>query len=214
MKNPIKPKSKIGPWSVESHRNAYENPWIRVDHHDVIHPNGQNGTYGVVRFHNLAIGVLPIDQGGNVWLVGQHRFAFDKYSWELPEGGVPFNEDPLAGAKRELQEETGLTAKGWAEIGRFDLSNSVSDEQAIGYVAYDLMSGDNNPDPSEQLTIKKLPFHQLLQDIMTGTITDSLTILITLKTVEMVKHQIRGKIDLPSSLPQAICKLVKEQVRL
>jgi len=140
---------KNGPWMVHTKTSHYENPWIRVEHSKVTHPNGEPGIYGVVRFKNRAIGVLPIDETGHVWLVGQHRFAFDEYSWELPEGGVPFNEDPLAGAKRELQEETGLTAKGWAEIGRFDLSNSVSDEQAIGYVAYNLMSGDNNPDPSE-----------------------------------------------------------------
>jgi len=167
---------KNGPWTIHKQDTAYENPWIKVDHHEVTHPNGDPGIYGVVRFKNRAVGILPIDEQGFVWLVGQHRFAFDQYSWELPEGGVSMNEDPLYGAKRELKEETGFKANKWQEMSRFAISNSVTDETAVCYLAYELIPGENSPDPSEDLVIKRTHFSDLLEMVMTGSITDSLTI--------------------------------------
>ncbi len=169
-----------GPWEVLSDDIAYENPWIKIHHHQVVHPDGSDGQYGVVRFANRAIGVLPIDQDGYVWLVGQHRFPFNAYSWELPEGGCPNGENPLDGAKRELREETGFTAQGWISLLDFNISNSVTDESASCFIAYDLEAGENAPDPSEELAIKRIKFNYLLQEVLDGKISDSLTIIIVL----------------------------------
>ncbi len=173
-------KKEIGPWRVTSENTVFENPWISVVDHGVIHPDGSPGEYGVVNFKNLAIGVLPIDDEGFVWLVGQHRFPLDRYSWELPEGGGPIDVAPLTSAKRELEEETGLTARCWAELSQLDISNSVTDERAICYFAWDLSSGVAAPEGSEALTIKRVPFNTLLEMVMSGEITDSLTIVMTL----------------------------------
>lgn len=173
-------KDQIGPWRVTSKKTAFENPWIRVVDHGVIHPDATPGEYGVVNFKNFAIGVLPIDKEGFVWLVGQHRFPLDRYSWELPEGGGPIEVDPLVSAKRELKEETGLTARSWAEFSQFDISNSVSDERAFCFLAWDLDEGSAAPEPSEALTIKRVSFNALLEMVMSGEITDSLTIVMTL----------------------------------
>ena len=207
---------KNGPWTVNSERSEYENPWIRVEHNEVIHPDGSDGIYGVVRFANLAVGVLPIDDDGNVWLVGQHRFAFDRYSWELPEGGVPKSEDPLEGAKRELAEETGFTADHWVELSRFDISNSVTDERAVCYLAYGLKPGDMSPDPSEVLKIKRLPFGELLRMVMSGEITDSLTIIMTLMAREMAKPvsvETNAARCLPSTMPHAIWSVLRADAK-
>lgn len=171
---------KIGPWTVKSARTVFDNPWIRVIDHKIVHPGGEEGEYGVVKFKNIAVGILPLDENGHVPLVGQHRFPHDRYSWELPEGGGPIEADPLESAKRELAEETGLIAASWAQMIAFDISNSVTDERAVCFYAWDLSEGAAAPDASEALTLKRVPFHTLLEMVMTGEITDSLTIVMAL----------------------------------
>jgi 8-oxo-dGTP pyrophosphatase MutT (NUDIX family) len=174
------PPYDVGPWRVLARRTVYDNPWIRVEDHAVRRPDGGPGQYGVIRFKNRAIGVLPVDDDGMVRLVGQHRFALDRYSWELPEGGGPIDEDPLAAAQRELAEETGLTAAVWIPLIEADLSNSVTDEQAVCFIACDLSEGAADPDPTEALAIRTIPFTSLLEEVMTGQIRDSLTVMMTL----------------------------------
>jgi 8-oxo-dGTP pyrophosphatase MutT (NUDIX family) len=175
-KNPV----QIGPWRVLSAQVAFDNPWISVVDHKVTHPNGASGEYGVVRFKNRAVGILPIDEEGRTILVGQHRFPLDRYSWELPEGGAPLREDPLKAARRELAEETGLTAKTWLPLAEMDLSNSVTDEAAVSFIACDLKEGAAAPEASEALTVRKIPFAALLDEILAGKIRDSLTVLMAL----------------------------------
>ncbi len=165
----------IGPWRVTSVREAYRNPWIAVEHHEVVHPHGEDGIYGVVRFANLAVGVLPIFDDGTVPLVGQHRFPFDAYSWELPEGGGPKGEPPEETARRELREETGLTAAHLVPLGQCDLSNSVTDERAVYFLAYGLTEGEASPDPDEVLMQQRIPLADLVKRVLSGDITDSLT---------------------------------------
>lgn len=185
-----------GPWTVHSEAVAFENLWIRVETSEITHPDGAPGTYGVVRFANLAIGVLPIDEAGFTWLVGQHRFPLDAYSWELPEGGGPKGTDPLASARRELAEETGLSAETWSELGRWHLSNSVSDEAAIGYLATGLSAGAPNPEGSEALTVRRVAVSQLLAMCLSGEVTDSLTVLMVLSARELAAS---GKLESPAA---------------
>lgn len=173
-------EKKVGPWRVRSVDVAFENPWLELRNHDVVQPNGEDGAYGVVHFKNLAIGVLPIDAAGQVWLVGQHRFALDQYSWELPEGGGPLDVDPLTSAKRELAEETGLTAASWAPLLELETSNSVTDERAVCYFAWDLSEGASAPDPTEILSVKTVPFRDLRGMVLDGEIRDGLTIAMVL----------------------------------
>ena len=172
-----RPPFRNGPWTVESVRVAFDNPWLSLIDHRVIHPDGSPGEYGVVHFKNRAIGILAIDDEGRVPLVGQHRFPADAYSWELPEGGGPLNEDPLAAAKRELKEETGCEAAEWVELARFDVSNSVTDEAAVCYLASGLKSGTPEPDPTEVLNHKLVRFSALHDLVLDGEIRDSLTIV-------------------------------------
>jgi ADP-ribose pyrophosphatase len=170
------------PWTTLDRKEVYDNKWINVNEHQVINPSGGSGIYGVVHFKNLAIGVLPLDEDNNTWLVGQYRYPLQAYSWEIPEGGGPLGLDPLDGAKRELLEETGLIATDWTEIQRMDLSNSVSDELAVIYVARGLTMGLAEPEETEQLVVRKLPFEEAYQMVVDGIITDSMSIAAILKT--------------------------------
>jgi 8-oxo-dGTP pyrophosphatase MutT (NUDIX family) len=169
--------TRVGPWTRHARRSGYRNRWIEVWHDEVTRPDGEPGIYGVVHFRNTAVGVVAIDDHDRVALVGQHRYAFDRYHWEIPEGGSPLEEDSLEGARRELLEETGLTARSWREIGRWELSNSVTDEAAVAYLATDLTHGVARPDGDEQLVVRWLPFDEVMAMIGRGEISDALTVL-------------------------------------
>ncbi|MCB0794025.1 MAG: NUDIX hydrolase [Flavobacteriales bacterium] len=171
-----------GPWRTLSRNQVYASPWIEVEHHEVIAPGGNAGTYGTVHFRNLAIGIVPLDEQLNTWIVGQYRYPIQAYSWEIPEGGGDRSVPPLESAKRELREETGIIASSWTEIQRMDLSNSASDEHAILYVAQGLTFFDPEPDANEELQVEKLPFKELFLRVMNGEIKDSLTVAAVLKT--------------------------------
>src|SRR5688572_17803927 len=126
------------PWITLSGEEKYDNRWINVTEYQVINPSGGRGIYGKIHFKNKAIGVIPVDDEGNTWLVGQYRYTLNAFHWEIPEGGAPQGEDPLEAAKRELQEETGLTATKWSVLTRLHTSNSVTDEEGIIFLAEDL----------------------------------------------------------------------------
>ena len=172
---------KFGPWTRRSVGARYENPWIRVDHHEVITPGGTDGVYGVVHFKNLAIGIIPLSEDGNTWIVGQYRYPHRAYTWEIPEGGGPLGVDPLLSAQRELAEEVGLRASRWDLILEMDLSNSVTDEQCLIYLARDLTPCASHPDETEELAIQRLPFAELHRRVIAGEHRDSLTVAGVLK---------------------------------
>lgn len=169
------------PWKITSQKDIYDNPWINLTEYQVINPSGNPGIYGKIHFKNVAIGVLPLDAELNTYLVGQFRFALNQYSWEMPEGGGPEGTDPLESAKRELLEETGLKASQWTEIQRLHLSNSVSDELSILYLARGLEQFEAEPEETEQLIIRKVPFAEIYRMVCDGEITDSMTVAAVLK---------------------------------
>ena len=164
-------------WKTLKKDEIYENPWIKVEHHDVINPSGGNGIYGVVRFKNIAVGIIPVDENGMTYLVGQYRYALDEYSWEIPEGGCPKGEDPLDAAKRELLEETGLVAAKYQVIlPKFYTSNSVTDEYGIIYLATGLTQGKSNPEATENLEVKKVPLTEAIGMAKDGRINDLMSV--------------------------------------
>jgi len=176
---------KNGPWTIHDTTLDFQNPWIGIERSRITHPDGSAGTYGVVRYTNVACGVLPIDSDGYTWLVGQHRFPLDDYSWELPEGGGAKTDDPLKATARELKEETGLVASSYMPLGRWHLSNSVSDEVAFGFLAWDLEEGEASPDPSEDLQVKRVPIGELVAQVRSGDITDAFTHLMVMSAIDM-----------------------------
>ncbi|TAF45219.1 MAG: NUDIX hydrolase [Sphingobacteriales bacterium] len=169
------------PWKITDTAVVYDNNWISLSEHKVINPSGKNGIYGIVHFKNYAIGIVALDAHQNIYLVGQYRLAIDAYSWEIPEGGGDLNIPPLDSAKRELLEETGLKALEWKEILRMHLSNSVSDELSIIYLATGLQQLTPEPEETEQLQIKKIPFAEAYEMVLNGNITDAISVAAILK---------------------------------
>lgn len=177
---------EFNPWKILSEKEVYENPWIQLTEYSVINPSGGKGIYGKVHFKNLAIGILPLDAQMYTYLVGQYRFPMDQYSWEIPEGGCPLGTAPLNAAKRELEEETGLTAQSWDVLLEMDTSNSVTDEHAIVFLAWDIEKGIASPEETEELEVKRVPFEEAYRMVEDGEITDSISVAAILKVKIMI----------------------------
>ena len=173
------------PWRTSASRVVYDNPWIRLREDQVVRPDGAPGIYGVVHFKHIAVGVLPVEEE-HVYLVGQYRYPLGRYSWEIPEGGCPEGEDPLEAARRELEEETGLRAERWEKMGEAHLSNSVSDELAVWYLATGLSQGQHSPEGTEQLSVRRVPLREAWRMAQAGEITDAISLL------ALMQYQLRG----------------------
>jgi 8-oxo-dGTP pyrophosphatase MutT (NUDIX family) len=165
------------PWRTLSTRLIYENPWIKVREDQVIRPDGNPGIYGVVELQNWAIGVVPLTEDGDTFLVGQYRYTLGFYSWEIPEGGGAKTETPLQAAQRELREETGITAATWTYLGEAHLSNSATDEAGCVFLAEGLTMGEAEPDGTEQLGLRRVPFQEAVRMALTGEISDALAVV-------------------------------------
>ena len=166
-----------GPWRRLSTRPIYSNPWIEVREDQVIRPDGNPGIYGVVEFQTWAIGVVPLAANGDTFLVGQYRYTLDIYSWEIPEGGGAKTETPLEAAQRELREEAGIAAARWTYLGEAHLSNSATDEVGCVFLAEDLTFGEAEPDGTEEIAVRRLPFQEAVQMALSGEISDALAII-------------------------------------
>lgn len=168
-------------WKKLTSKVVYENDWMSVCEDRVINPGGGENLYGHVRFKNVAVAIIAVDDNDCTWLVGQDRYTLGEYSWELPMGGAPVGEEALDAAKRELQEETGLSAELWREMMRLHLSNSITDELGIVFLAKHLSPGPTAFEETEDLTIRKLPVDEAIQMAMTGGITDAVSVAALLR---------------------------------
>lgn len=175
-------------WQKKSEETKYETPWIKVTHHEVITPGGSNGIYGCIHFKNLAVGIIPLDEDYNTWIVGQYRYPIQRYTWEIPEGGCPVGTSPLDTAKRELKEEVGIYAAKWDLIQELDLSDSASDEVSFCYLARQLSFGNPEQEDNEDITIKKLPFQQLFEMTEGGEIRDAISVAAIYKVQRMIER--------------------------
>lgn len=178
------------PWTRGTATPVFDNPWISVTQYAATAPTGNPATYGLVSFKNYAVAILPLFDDGTTLLVGQHRFPLGDYSWEIPEGGGPLDADPLESARRELAEETGLQAAEWREILQVELSNSVSDERAFGYLATGLSIADevHHADDTEALEKVRVPFGEALDAALSGDLKDVLTVAMLLKVSHMARE--------------------------
>jgi 8-oxo-dGTP pyrophosphatase MutT (NUDIX family) len=183
MKYPV----KRGPWTCLDSKSVYDNKWLNIHHENVITPAGTEGIYGVVHFKNRAIAIVPLDDENHTWLVKQFRYTLNEYSWEVPMGGAPLDEDPLSGAQRELKEETGLSAASWQQLMKLHTSNSVTDEEAFVFLARNLTQGEQELEPTEDIELMRLPLEQALAMINRGEITDALSVAALLYIAAMDK---------------------------
>lgn len=181
-------KTYPNPWRPQSSRLIYDNPWFSLHEDEVINPGGGLSHYGKIDFKNIALGIIPLDEHNNTWLVGQYRYVPDCYSWEIPMGGGPLDIDPLISAQRELREETGLSASHWQELMQLHTSNSVTNERGLVYVARGLTQGETEFEETEDIKIEKLPLTEAIERVMGGEITDAVSIAGLLKLSHIMQR--------------------------
>jgi len=170
-------KPKENPWKTLSTQPVYNNDWIKVEEHQVVNPGGTAGIYGKVSFKNQAVGVIPVDEEGNTWLVGQYRYTLNEWSWEIPMGGSPTKEDKQKTALRELEEETGLIAGQLVEILHLHPSNSITDEKGFVYLATQLSEGKQQLEDTEMdIQVKKLTLDEAIEMAQNGDVTDAMSV--------------------------------------
>jgi len=173
--------SEKNPWTTLTRNAVYDSPWIGVEHHEVLNPAGNLGTYSVIHFKKIAIGIIPLDDENYTWIVGQYRYPLNQYTWEIPEGGGSREEEPIVTAQRELLEECGIIAEQYIPIQQLQLSNSATDEIAHLFVAKQLTFTQAQPEENEQLVIRKIHFNELYDMVQKGEIKDSLSVAAALK---------------------------------
>ena len=141
------------PYRVLARTEIYASPWIRLREDRFEHRSGARGRYSVCGFKHTACGVLALDEEDRVVLVGQWRYPLEAYSWEIPEGGGPETESPLAAIQRELREEAGLVAGVWEPLAFCHNSNSSTDEETFLFLAGGLAEapGGCAAEPDEEL---------------------------------------------------------------
>jgi 8-oxo-dGTP pyrophosphatase MutT (NUDIX family) len=176
------------PWQTVSTQKIYENPWISLREDKVITPTGTSGIYGVVTMKAFAIGIIPLDEAHNTWLVGQYRYSLNEYCWEIPMGGGSKDVSLEESAQRELREETGLTAKKWTKLMKIHTSNSITDEEGYVFLAEDLSAGETAFDETEQLHIVKLPFKEVVAMVDNGKITDGISVAGILRLARLLGY--------------------------
>jgi 8-oxo-dGTP pyrophosphatase MutT (NUDIX family) len=162
-------------WPVTASRTVYDNAWIEVVEDDVVRPDGSPGVYGVVRLRHPAVFVVALTDADEVVLVTVDRHTTGP-SVEVPAGGAD-GPDTLAGARRELAEETGLQASEWLEVGRMNALNGVCVAPEVVYLATGLSPADGAEQEVEGISaVRAVPWADVLGLVARGEISDGETV--------------------------------------
>lgn len=184
---PVRKKLKIDPGKpaqVLSSRVAYDGKLFRVIAEEIREAKGKEALREVVR-HGGSTVILAVDgrksrKNPLVLIERQYRHAAQQYLYEIPAGKLEPNEDRLAGAKRELAEETGYTAKKWTKLAKYYPSPGFLGEWMQVFLAEDLTPGATSPDEDEWLELQMVPLKEVLRLIDEQKIQDGKTIIAAL----------------------------------
>lgn len=162
------------PFKVEDTRIAYENPWIKVREDKIVRKNGETGIYGYLEVGE-SVCVVAADSKGYICLVESYRHPFGGWFWELPGGGGE-GENLITASKKELKEETGITAMEWTLLGRGRVCNGLSTEYQTNVLATGLKVDDFVQEEDETRGRKFVSLNELDTLIANGRVNDNQSI--------------------------------------
>lgn len=177
-----------GPFEVLSSTDVYKNPWLRVHEDKVIRPGGKEGIFGVVEM-KPGSSVLALTDDGAVYLVKEYKYGIGRESLEVMSGAIDGDETPLQAAKRELQEELGLEAEEWVDLGVVNPFTTVVNSPNYIFLALRLKQTTTNPDEGELLEPVKVPFEQAFQMAMSGEISHAASGVLILKAAQYIRER-------------------------
>jgi len=177
-----------GPWKILESRTVYQDPWLEVRRDEVIRPDGAPGTHAVV-FLKQGVSVLLLDDDGYVYLTEEFHYGVGRHTLEVVSGGIEPGEDPAASGRREAQEELGITADEWIDLGLFDPFTTMVNSPARLYLARRLTFGEASPEGTENIRCVKVPFQEAVQMVMDGRITHGPSAVVILKTRYFLERQ-------------------------
>jgi 8-oxo-dGTP pyrophosphatase MutT (NUDIX family) len=175
------------PWKTLSSRKVYENQWIRVREDEVVRPDGRPGVYGVIEIP-ASVGVVALNEAGEIALVGQWRYPLARYTWEIPRGGSQGDPDLLAVAQRELAEEAGVEASEWRRIGSVDVNNGVTTDVQHLFLARGVKAVSAHQDPFEQIAVLWRPFSRAVEMVINGEISEVCSVAAILKVDKLQRR--------------------------
>ncbi|HXG86118.1 MAG TPA: NUDIX hydrolase [Pyrinomonadaceae bacterium] len=173
-------EKKNGPWTIKNTEKVHETDFFTVYKDEVIQPDGKEGNYGIVDFPP-GVGVLPMDDEGNVFLVKQFRYAVGQTSLEILAGSVEDGEGPLESARREAKEEVGIEAEKWTEFGKLDMDTSIVKNVVSLFIAENLEIGEPETERTEEIETVKMKLSEAVEKVMSGEITHSISCALLLK---------------------------------
>ena len=169
-----------GPWQILARRDVYRDPWIDVTRDEVLRPDGQPGSHCIVRL-KAGVSVLALDNEGVAHLTEEFHYAVGRTTLEVVSGGIDEGESPAEAARRELQEELGITAEEWIDLGQCDPSTSVVTSPTRLYLARKLTFGSTAMEGTEQIHRREVPFETAVQMALDGRISHAPSALLILK---------------------------------
>lgn len=176
---------KNGPWTIKDSTVKYKNPWLEVREDQIIRPDGKDGIFGVVNM-KAGVSVLPFDDEGYVYLTDEFHYAIEQDSVETISGAIDDGEKPLEAAKRELEEELGIKAEEWIELGMINPFTTVITSPAYLFLAKKITFGKPHQEGTENVKEVKVKFEEAVKLVMESKITHGPSCVLILKTKEFL----------------------------
>ncbi len=175
-----------GPWQIVQRHEMYRDPWIQLHRDDVIRPDGLPGTFSVV---HLKAGICVLaEQDGTVYLTEEFHYGVGRVTIEAVSGGIEAGEDPLGTAQRELQEELGITAQKWHDLGVCDPFTSSIVSPTRLFLAQQLTLGPQAPEGTELIRRVAVPLEHAVAMVLDSRISHAPSGLLLLKTWKLLAH--------------------------
>jgi 8-oxo-dGTP pyrophosphatase MutT (NUDIX family) len=178
---------KNGPYTIKESNSIYKNHWLEVIEDKVIRPDGKDGIFGIVKI-KPGVSVLAIDDEDFVYLTKEFHYAIESEGIEVVSGGMDENEKPIDTAKRELEEELGIKAEEWIDLGYVNPFTTTVVSPSYLFLAKKLKFGKDNQEGTETISLVKVKFDEAVKMVLDNKITHSPSCFLILKAKNLLRR--------------------------